>query len=155
MNQQRTARNRLSQHLGREPSVEELAAEMQLSPQQIAHLDTIRQETRSLNTKVRDTNDRTELGDLVPDQRGDIEASAIAASIRRDLGEAIQRLLSEREQRFLRAYFGFATGQKTTLEAIGRHEGLTRERVRQVIAEALAKLRADPVIGAYAPTDSE
>jgi DNA-directed RNA polymerase sigma subunit (sigma70/sigma32) len=61
----------------------------------------------------------------------------------------MSRLLSEREQHFVRAYVGFDTGQKATLEAIGLTEGLTRERVRQVIAGALQKLRDDPVVASY------
>jgi DNA-directed RNA polymerase sigma subunit (sigma70/sigma32) len=61
----------------------------------------------------------------------------------------MNRLLTERERRFLRAYFSFGTGQKATLEEVGASEGLTRERVRQVITEAIAKLREDPVLAAY------
>jgi RNA polymerase primary sigma factor len=60
------------------------------------------------------------------------------------------RLLTERERRFLRAYFGFDSGEKVTLEEIGAVEGLTHERVRQVIAGALATLRADPLLHSYA-----
>jgi RNA polymerase primary sigma factor len=112
----------------------------------------VSQETRSLNTKVRSTDDRVELGDLLPDQRFDPEATALQTTVRAELVTALARCLTDREQRFLRTYLGFDTGQKATLEAIGQHEGLTRERVRQVIAEALAKLRDDPSIRAYAPT---
>ncbi len=95
------------------------------------------------------STDRTELGDLVPDTRFDPEASALEHTLRCDLSGAMDRLLTEREQRFLRAYVGFDTGQKATLEAIGAAEGLTRERVRQVIAGAITKLRDNPLIQAY------
>jgi DNA-directed RNA polymerase sigma subunit (sigma70/sigma32) len=85
----------------------------------------------------------------VLDQRFDPEASALSTTLRRDLVTVMQAVLSEREQRFLRTYFGFDTGQAPTLEAVAAAEGLTRERVRQVIAGALQKLRADPTIAGY------
>lgn len=128
---------------------EETAAELGWRPQQLAQLEAVTQEALSLNAKVRDTNDRTELGDTVPDQRFDPEAAAFDTSLRRDLSRAMKRLLSEREQRFVRAYFGFGTGQPATLGAVGAAEGLTRERVRQVIAGAIAKLRNDTALAAY------
>jgi RNA polymerase primary sigma factor len=149
LSQQRRAFSRLAQRLGREPSAEEVAAELGWRPQQVAQLEAVTQETMSLNAKVRDTNDRTELGDTVPDQRFDPEASALDTALHRDLAQAMQRLLSERERRFLGAYFGFDTGQPATLEQVGAAEGLTRERVRQVIAGAMTKLRDDPIIQAY------
>ena len=76
-------------------------------------------------------------------------ASIAKSTVREDIGLALERLLSEREREFVRAYFGFDSGQRATLEAIGQQSGLSRERVRQVIAEALDKLRADPVVAAY------
>jgi len=90
-----------------------------------------------------------ELGDTLPDTRFDPEATTLDQTLRADLAGAMARLLTEREQRFLRAYVGFDTGQKATLEEVGAAEGLTRERARQVIASALAKLRTDPAIQAY------
>ncbi len=92
----------------------------------------------------------SELGDILPDQRFDPAATALDASLRHDVAATMARLLNERERRFLRAYFGFDTGQKATLEEIGAAEGLTRERVRQVIAGAMATLRADPLLRSYA-----
>jgi RNA polymerase primary sigma factor len=149
MSRHRKARSQLTQRLGREPSPEELAAELGCRPQQLAQLEAISQETMSLNEKVRDTNDRTELGDLVPDPRFDPEETALETTLRDDLLGAMERLLSEREQRFLRAYYGLDTGRPATLEAVGSTEGLTRERVRQVLAGAIAKLREDPAIAGY------
>lgn len=152
LSQYHKARSRLAQQFSREPSAEEVAAALGWRPRQVAQLETVTQETLSLNAKVRETNDRTELGDMVPDQRFDPEASALDTSLRHDLSAAMARLLSEREQRFLRTYFGFDTGQKATLEEVGASEGLTRERVRQVIAGALAKLRDDRTLRGYADT---
>ncbi len=144
------ARSRLAQQLGREPSPDELAGALGWRPQQLAQLEAVAQETLSLNAKVYDANDRTELGDLVPDTRFDPEASALNSSMRGDLAAVMARLLTERERRFLRAYFGFDTGQPATLEAVGAAEGLTRERVRQVISGAMGKLRDDPALRGYA-----
>jgi len=149
LSRHRKARSRLAQQLGREPSPDELAGALGWRPQQLAQLESIAQETLSLNAKVHDANDRTELGDLVPDTRFDPEASALDSSLRGDLAAVMARLLTERERRFLRAHVGFDTGQKATLEAIGAAEGLTRERVRQVIAGAISKLRDNPLIQAY------
>jgi RNA polymerase sigma factor (sigma-70 family) len=149
MSRHRKARSRLTQRLGREPSPEELARELGWRPQQLAHLEAISQETMSLNAKVRDTNDRTELGDMVADPHFNPEETALETTLRADLAAAMNRLLSEREQRFLRAYYGLDTGRPATLEAIGGTEGLTRERVRQVIAGAIAKLRDDPAVAGY------
>jgi RNA polymerase primary sigma factor len=149
LGQQRKARSRLTQQLGREPSPNELAAALGWRPQQLAQLEAVTQETMSLNAKVHDANDRTELGDVLPDTRFDPEAAILETSLRADLAAAMARLLTEREQRFLRAHAGFDTGQKATLEAIGAAEGLTRERVRQVIAGAIAKLRGDRTLRGY------
>lgn len=149
LGQQRKARSRLTQQLGREPSPNELAAALGWRPQQLAQLEAVTQETMSLNAKVHDANDRTELGDLVPDTRFDPEAAILETSLRADLAAAMARLLTERERRFLSAYFGFDTGQKATLEEVGTAEGLTRERVRQVIAGAIAKLRSDRTLRGY------
>jgi RNA polymerase sigma factor (sigma-70 family) len=104
---------------------------------------------RSLNARLHADDAGSELGDIVPDQHFDPEAAALESAVRHDIAAALARLLSERERRFLRAYFGFDTGQKATLEEVGATEGLTRERVRQVIAEAIQKLRQDPVVAAY------
>jgi RNA polymerase primary sigma factor len=152
LSQYHKARSRLTQQLSREPSAEEVAAALSWRTRQVTQLEAITQETLSLNAKVRETNDRTELGDMVPDQRFDPEASALDTTLRHDLGAAMAHLLTERERRFLRAYFGFDTGQKATLETVGASEGLTRERVRQVIAGALNKLRLDRTLRGYADT---
>lgn len=151
--QQRKAHTRLTQQFGREPSLEELAAALGWRPKQVSQLNHVTQETMSLNLKVGEANDRTELGDLLPDTRFDPEASALDTTLRYDLSAAMARLLTERERRFLRVYFGFDTGQKATLEAVGASEGLTRERVRQVIAGALSKLRDDQTLRGYAERD--
>lgn len=116
-------------------------------------MEQVGQETRSLNARLHADDEGSELGDILPDQRFDPAAATLDAALRRDVAAALARRLSAREQRFLRAYFGFAGGERLTLEAIGAAEGLTRERVRQVIAGALATLREDPLLRSY--TDEE
>jgi RNA polymerase primary sigma factor len=150
LRQQRRAQNQLAQQLGRAPAPEELAAHLGWSVARVAQLELIGQETRSLNARLHADDEGSELGDILPDQRFDPAATALDASLRHDVAATMARLLSDRERRFLRAYFGFDTGEKVTLEEIGAAEGLTRERVRQVIAGALATLRADPLLRSYA-----
>jgi RNA polymerase primary sigma factor len=151
----RRARAALAQRLGREPAPAELAAHLGQPLAWVEQLEQLDRAPLSLNAQVFADNDRTELGDIVPAPGFDPEGAALASALRRDVVAAMARQLSERERRFLRAYFGFDTGQRATLEAIGTVEGLTRERVRQVIAEAVAKLRIDPSIAGYRPEPSD
>ncbi|MEI7772661.1 MAG: sigma-70 domain-containing protein, partial [Chloroflexales bacterium] len=150
LRQQRRAQNQLAQQLGREPAPEELAAHLGWSVARVAQLEQVGQEIRSLNARLHADDDGSELGDILPDQRFDPAATALDASLRRDVAATMARLLNDRERRFLRAYFGFEGGERLTLEVIGATEGLTREPVRQVIAGALATLRADPLLRSYA-----
>ena len=143
------ARAQLNQQLGREPTTDELAVALGWRADRVAHLITSAQDTASLNTRLGGYDDSAELGEVVPDDRFDPTAAVLESALRRDLADAMGRLLTAREQRFVRALFGFDTGQKATLEAIGAAEGLTRERVRQVIAGALATLATDPILQSY------
>jgi RNA polymerase primary sigma factor len=143
------ARAALRQQLQREPTPDELAASMGWPLRRVAGLLANTQDVASLNARLVDADDSAELGDVLPDQRFDPAAALLESSLRDDLADAMARLLSEREQRFVRAYVGFDSGQKATLETIGQAEGLTRERVRQVIAGALQKLRDDPIVASY------
>jgi len=150
----RRAQAQLSQQLGREPTTGELAMALGERTDRVARLLAASQDTASLNARLGGYDDSAELGALLPDERFDPEAAVLEDTLRRDLVDAMQRLLSEREQRFVRAYVGFNSGQRATLEVIGAAEGLTRERVRQVIVGALAKLRADPTLAAYQALDA-
>jgi RNA polymerase primary sigma factor len=149
LSHQRRAYARLVQQLGREPTTEELGIEMDLKPEKVAQLGVVSQEIASLNALVRDTDRGVEIGDLIPDERYDPEEETLSTALRRDLDDAMQRLLTERERRFVQAYFGFDSGQRLTLDEVGAQENLTRERVRQVIKGALAKLGEDCSIAAY------
>jgi RNA polymerase primary sigma factor len=143
------ARAALRQQLQREPTPDELATALGWPLRRVAGLLANTQDVASLNARLVDADGSAELGDLVPDRRFDPAAAVLESSLRDDLADAMARLLSEREQRFVRAYVGFDSGQKATLETIGQAEGLTRERVRQVIAGALQKLRDDPIVASY------
>jgi DNA-directed RNA polymerase sigma subunit (sigma70/sigma32) len=107
------------------------------------------QDAGSLNVRMGINPDSSEVGELLPDTRYDPELHAIEGTVHTDIREAMERLLTERERQFVRAHYGFDSGQKVTLDVIGQQAGLTRERVRQVIVGALDKLRDDPVIQVY------
>ncbi len=150
----RRAQAQLSQQLGREPTTGELAMALGERTDRVARLLAASQDTASLNARLGGYDDSAELGEVLPDARFDPEAAVLEDTLRRDLVDAMERLLTEREQRFVRTYVGFDSGQRATLEVIGAAEGLTRERVRQVIVGALAKLRADPTLAAYQALDA-
>ncbi len=138
----------LRQELGTEPAPHQVASALGWSMAKLQQMRDARADTRSLNLLVIEGEPDTELGNLIPDERYAPEPHVIDASLREDLIDAM-RQLTEREQRFVRAYFGFTTGAPQTLEQIGAVEGLTRERVRQVIKTALQHLARDPVIQSY------
>ena len=142
-------RAQLSQAFQREPTTAELAQTLGWRVERVARMITSAQNITSLNTRLGGYDDSAELREVLPDDRFDPVAAVLEGVLRRDLIHAMARLLTEREQRFVRASCGFDTGQKATLEAIGAAEGLTRERVRQVIAGALTKLAADPILQSY------
>jgi RNA polymerase sigma factor (sigma-70 family) len=154
LGQLRRVHAQLSQRFQREPSTDELATALGECPERVAKLIANAQDTASLNARLGGYDDSAELGEVLPDSRYDPTTAALDAALRHDLLDAMARLLSEREQRFVRAYVGFDTGQKATLEAVGSAEGLTRERVRQVIAGAMEKLRTDPAVATYREVDT-
>jgi RNA polymerase primary sigma factor len=130
---------RLTQTLGRPPSAEELAAALGLSVDQVQELEEIRQQPVSLDTPL--GTDRGRVADIVPDQSAD--PSAAFSALFRDRTDLISVLddLAANERLVLRRRFGL-DGEPMTLEAIGRQLGVTRERVRQIEAAGLRKLRS-------------
>jgi RNA polymerase primary sigma factor len=145
----RRAHAQLAQQLGREPRLEEVTAALGWSPAKAASVAAELHDAGSLNVRAGHDEESSELGELLPDTRYDPEEQALVGTLHSDIAQAMERLLSERERQFVRLHYGFDTGQKVTLDVIGQQAGLTRERVRQVIAGALEKLRADPVLQAY------
>jgi RNA polymerase primary sigma factor len=130
----------LSQELGREPTIEEIAADLELEPARVSELRRIAQEPVSLETPLGEEDDTT-LGDFVEDT--EVEAPVRAASfklLQEYLGVVLEEL-NERERQVLLMRFGLADGRIHTLEEVGQHFKVTRERIRQLETKALAKLR--------------
>ncbi len=130
----------LLQELGREPSVEEIAARVDLSPARVRELQRIAQEPVSLESPV-GHEENSNLGDFIEDRQAVAPADAAARAL---LSEAVAEALdelSERERQVMRLRFGLDDGQVRTLEEVGREFGVTRERIRQIEAKTLAKLR--------------
>ena len=130
----------LLQELGREPLPEEIAKEMDTSVERVLEIKKIAQEPVSLETPIGEEED-SHLGDFIEDH--DAPAPADAASfilLREQLGEVLNTL-TERERKVLELRFGLEDGRARTLEEVGQHFGVTRERIRQIEAKALRKLR--------------
>jgi RNA polymerase primary sigma factor len=130
----------LMQELGREPTIEEIALELELAPEKVTELRRIAQDPVSLETPLGEEDDST-LGDFVEDP--DAEVPVEAASFRLLQGYLSLALegLNERERQVLIMRFGIADGKVRTLEEVGAHFRVTRERIRQIETKALAKLR--------------
>lgn len=134
------ARRELTQQLGRAPTDEEIAEELDIEPARVAELQRIAMDTVSLETPVGEDDDGT-LGDLVEDIDSDRPADmATFASLQDQLALALEGL-SDRERQILVMRFGLADGRMRTLEEVGSHFRVTRERIRQLETKALAKLR--------------
>jgi RNA polymerase primary sigma factor len=134
------AKRELTQQLSRDPTDEELAIELDLDVQRVVELQRIAQDTVSLETPVGEDSDGT-LGDLVEDLGSEQPAeSATFASLQDQLALALEGL-NERERQILVMRFGLADGRMRTLEEVGAHFKVTRERIRQLETKALAKLR--------------
>jgi RNA polymerase primary sigma factor len=131
---------RMQQELGREPTTDELAIEMEMTPERVREILKISQDPISLEMPVGE-EEGTSLGDFIEDQT--LPAPADAASVRmlrEQVGDVLDTL-SERERGVLAMRYGLDDGRARTLEEVGREFGVTRERIRQIEAKALRKLR--------------
>jgi RNA polymerase primary sigma factor len=135
----RTSR-RLAQELGREPTIEDIAVELELSPSQVANILKIAQQPLSLEMPVGEEGDSS-LGDFIEDQRLPVPADAASDQLLKEQISAILDTLNPRESRILQLRFGLRNERTHTLEEVGRKFGVTRERIRQIEAKALRKLR--------------
>ncbi|HEV8634307.1 MAG TPA: RNA polymerase sigma factor RpoD [Chloroflexota bacterium] len=135
----RTAR-RLVQELGREPTAEEIAAEMQVPTDKVREIMKASQEPVSLETPVGEEED-SRLGDFVEDVTAQAPSDAASHQLLREQMEHVLHTLSGRERRVLQLRFGLDDGRSRTLEEVGKEFGVTRERIRQIEAKALRKLR--------------
>lgn len=146
INRFQQVRRRLLQDLGRDPTVEELAAEMGEEVDKINHIMKISQDMVSLEVPVGDDEDDTLLGDFIQDVRNVSPDRAAGLQILRDyVKEAIKDLVP-REQKILEMRFGLNDGVTHTLEEVGQEFGVTRERIRQIEAKALERIQHSDLI---------
>ena len=130
----------LLQELGREPTPEEIAAEMNMPVERVREILKISQEPVSLETPIGEEED-SHLGDFIQDDNVPVPADAAAFTLLKEQLEEVLGTLTEREQKVLTLRFGLEDGRARTLEEVGREFNVTRERIRQIEAKALRKLR--------------
>ena len=130
----------LLQEYGRDPKPEELAKEMDMPEEKIREIMKIAQEPVSLETPIGEEED-SHLGDFIPDDDAPAPAEAAAYSLLKEQLEDVLCTLNEREQKVLKLRFGLEDGRARTLEEVGKEFDVTRERIRQIEAKALRKLR--------------
>ncbi|BCJ93349.1 RNA polymerase sigma factor SigA [Anaerocolumna cellulosilytica] len=130
----------LLQELGREPSPEEVAAEMNVPVERVREIQKISQEPVSLETPIGEEED-SHLGDFIQDDNVPVPAEAAAFTLLKEQLIDVLGTLTDREQKVLRLRFGLDDGRARTLEEVGKEFNVTRERIRQIEAKALRKLR--------------
>lgn len=130
----------LLQELGREPMPEEIAAELDMPVERVREILKISQEPVSLETPIGEEED-SHLGDFIQDDNVPVPAEAAAATLLKEQLNEVLDTLTEREQKVLRLRFGMNDGRARTLEEVGKEFDVTRERIRQIEAKALRKLR--------------
>jgi RNA polymerase primary sigma factor len=131
----------LLQDLGREPTIEEVARELEVSPDRVREIQKIAQEPVSLETPVGEEDD-SELGDFIEDRAATDPRVAVADLMQREELNGILETLTHRERRVLELRFGLRGEEPRTLEEVGQRFGVTRERIRQIEAKTLNKLKA-------------
>ena len=134
---------RMTQELNREPTIEELAKELEMEPEKVEYVMKIKQDIHSLDAGVgRDGDDEDSvLGDFIEDEDAASPEDAAAGQLLKEQVQDILGVLTEREQKILKMRFGLEDGKSHTLEEVGQEFSVTRERIRQIEAKALAKLR--------------
>ena len=137
-------KRRLEQELGREPLAEEIAIEMDVPVEKVRYIQRISQDTLSLEYPVGDEEEEVGIGEFIADEKTLPPDRLAAQKVLRDQIREILRKLPKREQDILRMRFGLDDGVFHTLEEVGRAFGVTRERIRQIEAKALEKIRETP-----------
>lgn len=134
---------RMTQDLNREPTIEELAKELEMEPDKVEYVIKIKQDITSLDAGVGrdDGEDDTVLGDFIEDEDAASPEDSAANQLLKEQVQSILDALTEREQKILKMRFGLDDGKSHTLEEVGQEFSVTRERIRQIEAKALAKLR--------------
>ncbi len=131
---------RLLQEYGREPTPEEIGQAMEIGPEKVEEILKISQEPVSLETPIGEEED-SHLGDFIEDRNAPAPADAASFQLLKEQVDEVLHTLTEREARVLQLRFGLEDGRSRTLEEVGREFGVTRERIRQIEAKALRKLR--------------
>lgn len=135
---------RMTQELNREPTIEELAKELEMEPEKVEYVIKIKQDITSLDAGVgRDGDEDGEsvLGDFIEDEDGTTPEESAASQLLKEQVQSVLSTLSDREQKIIKMRFGLDNGKSHTLEEVGQEFAVTRERIRQIEAKALAKLR--------------
>ena len=130
----------LLQELGRDPKPDEIAKEMNMTEEKVREIMKIAQDPVSLETPIGEEED-SHLGDFIPDEDAPAPAEAAAYSLLKEQIEDVLNTLNDREQNVLKLRFGLEDGRARTLEEVGKEFDVTRERIRQIEAKALRKLR--------------
>jgi len=132
---------RLTQELNREPSNEEIAKEMEIEVDKVEHIMKIKQDISSLDASIRDDEEDSVLADFIEDEDTVSPEESATGQLLKEQVKDMLGALTEREQKILKLRFGLEDGKSHTLEEVGQEFSVTRERIRQIEAKALAKLR--------------
>ncbi|NCU38636.1 RNA polymerase sigma factor RpoD [Candidatus Saccharibacteria bacterium] len=134
---------RMTQELNREPTIQELAKELEMEPEKVEYVIKIKQDISSLDAGVgRDgDDDESVLGDFIEDEDSVTPEESAATQLLKEQVQSVLSTLSDREQKIIKMRFGLDGGKSHTLEEVGQEFAVTRERIRQIEAKALAKLR--------------
>jgi len=132
---------RLTQELNREPTNEEIAAAMEIEVEKVEHIMKIKQEISSLDASIRDDEEDSVLADFIEDEDTISPEESATNQLLKEQVKEVLNALTEREQKIIRLRFGLEDGKQHTLEEVGGEFSVTRERIRQIEAKALAKLR--------------
>lgn len=134
---------RMTQELNREPTIDELAKELEMEPEKVEYVIKIKQDISSLDAGVgRDGDDEESvLGDFIEDEDSTTPEESAANQLLKEQVQSVLSTLSDREQKIIRMRFGLDNGKSHTLEEVGQEFAVTRERIRQIEAKALTKLR--------------
>ena len=132
---------RMTQELNREPTHEEIAKEMEIDVDKVEHIMKIKQDISSLDASVRDDDEDSVLGDFIEDEDTPSPNESATTQLLKEHVNEVLGILTEREQKILKMRFGLEDGKSHTLEEVGQEFSVTRERIRQIEAKSLVKLR--------------
>ena len=132
---------RLTQDLNREPTNAEIAKEMEIDEAKVEHIMKIKQDISSLDASVRDDEEESVLGDFIEDEDTVTPEESATGQLLKEQVKDMLAALTDREQKIIKLRFGLEDGKQHTLEEVGQEFSVTRERIRQIEAKALAKLR--------------